>query len=48
MNEYEEGKGNISASLYNTLKNELADIEKVLGDPIKKTEAKPQEASEEV
>ena len=48
MNEYEEGKGNISASLYNTLKSELADIEKVLGDPIKKTEANPQETSEEV
>ena len=48
MKEYEEGKGNISASLYNTLKSELADIEKVLGDPIKKTELKPQETSEEV
>ena len=35
MLEYESGdKSKISASLYNTLKKELADIEKVLGDPI--------------
>ncbi len=35
IQDYEEGKGNISQSLYNTLKKELANIEKVLGEPIK-------------
>ena len=35
MQDFEEGKGNISQSLYNTLKKELANTEKVLGEPIK-------------
>lgn len=35
INEYESGnKSNVNATLYNTLKKELADIEKVLGAPI--------------
>ena len=38
MLEYESGDtSKISASLYNTLKKELADIEKVLGAPIDNT-----------
>lgn len=37
IEEYESGDtSNISTSLYNTLKAELADIEKVLGEPIVK------------
>ena len=35
MQDFEDGKGNISQSLYNTLKLELQNTEKVLGDPIK-------------
>ena len=35
MQDYEAGKGNISQSLYKTLENELANTEKVLGEPIK-------------
>lgn len=35
LQDYEAGKGNISQSLYNTLKKELANTEKVLGEPIK-------------
>ncbi len=35
MQDFEAGKGNISQSLYNTLKKELANTEKVLGEPIK-------------
>lgn len=35
MQDYEDGKGNISQSLYNILKKELANTEKVLGEPIK-------------
>ena len=34
IQDYEEGKGNISQSLYNTLKKELENTEKVLGEPI--------------
>ena len=35
INEYDSGdKSKINTSLYNTLKKELSDIEKVLGDPI--------------
>ena len=35
MQDYEDGKKNISQSLYNTLKLELQNTEKVLGEPIK-------------
>ena len=35
MQGYEDGKGNISQYLYNILKKELANTEKVLGEPIK-------------
>lgn len=35
MKDFEDGKGNISQSLYNTLKLELQNTEKVLGEPIK-------------
>ena len=35
MQDFEDGKGNISQSLYNTLKLELQNTEKVLGEPIK-------------
>ena len=39
MLEYESGDtAKISQSLYNTLKSELADIKKVLGEPITKKE----------
>ena len=35
MQDFEDGKGNISQSLYNTLKLELQNTEKILGEPIK-------------
>ena len=35
MQDFEDGKGNISQNLYNTLKLELQNTEKVLGEPIK-------------
>ena len=35
MSDFEEGKGNIGQTLYNTLKKELANTESVLGEPIK-------------
>jgi len=44
MLEYESGDtSKIGAGLYNTLKKELADIEKVLGDPIDNTRNETQE-----
>lgn len=47
MTAYESGDtSKVNASLYNTLKNELADIVKVLGDPITK-ESMETQAEEE-
>lgn len=47
MLSYESGDtSKVGAGLYNTLKKELADIEKVLGDPIDNTKIETQEEQE--
>ncbi len=45
ISEYDSGdKSKVNTSLYNTIKKELADIEKVLGEPI--TNEEPEETNE--